>query len=50
MLQVDLFTGRQHQIRVHAQHLGCPLVGDSMYGDKALDKQTVSRSDIPTKL
>ncbi len=25
-------TGRQHQIRIHAQHAGYPLVGDKMYG------------------
>ena len=25
-------TGRKHQIRIHAQHLGYPIVGDKMYG------------------
>jgi RluA family pseudouridine synthase len=28
-------TGRRHQIRVHLYHLGHPVVGDPLYGDKA---------------
>ena len=27
-------TGRTHQIRVHAKHLKCPVVGDTLYGQK----------------
>lgn len=28
-------TGRTHQIRVHAAHIGCPILGDDKYGAKA---------------
>lgn len=34
LVQVALHTGRTHQIRVHFQHLGFPLVGDRVYGGK----------------
>jgi 23S rRNA pseudouridine1911/1915/1917 synthase len=27
-------TGRTHQIRVHLKHVGCPVLGDSLYGKK----------------
>ncbi len=32
LLQLRLETGRTHQIRVHMQHLGCPVWGDFLYG------------------
>lgn len=32
LLEVDLHTGRKHQIRVHMAHIGHPLLGDRLYG------------------
>jgi 23S rRNA pseudouridine1911/1915/1917 synthase len=32
LLTCRLLTGRQHQIRVHLAHIGCPVVGDKLYG------------------
>ena len=32
LLELDLKTGRKHQIRVHLAHAGHPIVGDALYG------------------
>jgi 23S rRNA pseudouridine1911/1915/1917 synthase len=34
LLEAELHTGRTHQIRVHLQHIGFPLVGDQTYGKR----------------
>lgn len=34
LLEVDLYTGRKNQIRVHLADLGHPVVGDKKYGEK----------------
>jgi len=36
LVELELKTGRTHQIRVHLSHLGYPIVGDDMYGGKHL--------------
>ncbi len=34
LLEVRLYTGRTHQIRVHLTHKGWPILGDSLYGNE----------------
>ena len=38
LVEVLIDTGRTHQIRVHAAHLGCPVAGDEKYGDAEANK------------
>lgn len=37
--EVRIETGRTHQIRVHAQHIGHPVAGDDKYGDPEVNKR-----------
>ncbi len=37
--EVRIETGRTHQIRVHARHIGHPVAGDDKYGDAAANKR-----------
>lgn len=37
LVEVDLKTGRTHQIRVHFSHLRWPLVGDRVYGGETME-------------
>ncbi len=39
LVEVDLLTGRTHQIRAHFAHIGHALLGDGKYGDNAFNKR-----------
>ena len=39
LIECRIETGRTHQIRVHMASLGCPVIGDGVYGKSALDRK-----------
>lgn len=39
LVEIHLLTGRTHQARVHAAHLGHPIAGDDKYGDRELNRK-----------
>ncbi len=39
LVEVYPRTGRRHQIRVHLYHLGHPIAGDPLYGDRGLQQR-----------
>ncbi len=47
LMEMRLETGRTHQIRVHLNHLGSPIIGDQTYGDfSLLPKDLAVRSKL----
>ena len=46
-MEIKLFTGRTHQIRVHAAHVSHPIAGDDKYGDKSFN-QTLKNKGFKT--
>ncbi len=47
MLEVKLLTGRTHQIRVHMEYIGHPLIGDVLYGKD--DSELIERQALHAK-
>eukprot|EP00933_Yihiella_yeosuensis_P072078 TRINITY_DN8036_c0_g1_i1.p1 TRINITY_DN8036_c0_g1~~TRINITY_DN8036_c0_g1_i1.p1 ORF type:complete len:666 (-),score=157.32 TRINITY_DN8036_c0_g1_i1:177-2174(-) len=52
LVRFELETGRTHQVRVHARHIGHPLLGDATYGGAQLLRgpKTASRIDCYSKI
>ena len=47
LVRCRLETGRTHQIRVHMAHIGCPLLGDQVYGrDRALARIATPAGEV----
>jgi 23S rRNA pseudouridine955/2504/2580 synthase len=44
--EVRIETGRTHQIRVHAQHIGHPVAGDEKYGDREVNKRLAEQAGL----
>lgn len=42
LVELELKTGRTHQIRVHLSYLGWPIVGDDIYGGKVLSEVDIA--------
>ncbi|MBP3406911.1 MAG: RluA family pseudouridine synthase [Kiritimatiellae bacterium] len=47
LVEFIIETGRMHQIRVHAAHLGHPIAGDSLYGDQVRDRRMARTPSRP---
>ena len=39
LLDVNLHTGKTHQIRAHLAYIGYPIIGDGKYGDRVINKK-----------
>lgn len=48
IVKLRLYTGRTHQIRVHLSHMGCSIIGDSLYGEESefIERQALHSSHI----
>ncbi|MGA6927626.1 MAG: hypothetical protein WBY88_18195, partial [Desulfosarcina sp.] len=44
LLELDLHTGRTHQIRVHCKAMGHPVIGDPVYGHRGAKKRMMEEA------
>jgi 23S rRNA pseudouridine955/2504/2580 synthase len=50
LLKIQLLTGKTHQIRAFAQHMGHPVLGDPKYGDEAVNGRLMREFGIRRQL
>ncbi|MDD2487071.1 MAG: RluA family pseudouridine synthase [Candidatus Gracilibacteria bacterium] len=46
LVEVDLLTGRTHQIRVHFSSIGFPIIGDKTYGNLKANEVILNKYDL----
>lgn len=50
LVEVELLTGRTHQIRAHLEDEGYPIIGDAKYGDAGVNAEIKKRVGLTTQL
>lgn len=48
VLEIELVTGKTHQIRAHLSHVGHPIIGDGKYGYKSINDKFKEKSQVLT--
>jgi len=46
MIEVELLTGKTHQIRAHLSHIGHPVLGDPLYGNKKANQMMHEKTQL----
>lgn len=50
LCEIEIVTGRTHQIRAHLASAGYPVIGDAKYGDRMVNNEVRRRFDLTTQL
>lgn len=50
LTEVEIITGRTHQIRAHLAKAGFPIIGDAKYGDRSVNAMAKSKFDLHSQL